>query len=194
MNETVDPARIEARPQQTPGLLPAPAPPKTRRWSRWLLVLVIAVAAIFAWQYFEKGESPPEPGPGSKTAQPNGAPPVDPRRGSDPGRHSALCERARDRDLARDRHRAHPDRRDAPADRLRRGPDGQGRRFPRPDRSAPLSGHARAGAGTTGQGHRAPRPGRGRSRALPDPGRAGFDRHASRSTTRNSSSPRTWPR
>jgi multidrug efflux system membrane fusion protein len=75
MNETVDPARIEARPQQTPGLLPAPAPARTRRRFRWLLVLALAVAAIFAWQYFEKVETPaPAADPAAKAGPPGGAP------------------------------------------------------------------------------------------------------------------------
>ena len=67
MNENVDPARVEARPQFPPPSTPspvspndaptsppgAPTPPRTRRLAKWLFVLALAIAAFFAWQHFE---------------------------------------------------------------------------------------------------------------------------------------------
>jgi membrane fusion protein, multidrug efflux system len=67
MNENVDPARVEARPQFPPPSNPspvspnhapisppgAPTPPKTRRLAKWLFVLAIAIVAYFAWQHYE---------------------------------------------------------------------------------------------------------------------------------------------
>ncbi|MGD0721375.1 MAG: MdtA/MuxA family multidrug efflux RND transporter periplasmic adaptor subunit [Roseiarcus sp.] len=74
MNETVDPARIEAKPQAPPPpVLPAQAPRKNRRLVKWLWVSAIAAAAILAWQYFEKGEEP-APATAPKAAQSAGAP------------------------------------------------------------------------------------------------------------------------
>ena len=62
MNENVDPARVEARPQFPPPSTPspvspndappsppgAPTPPRTRRLAKWLFVLALAIAAFFA--------------------------------------------------------------------------------------------------------------------------------------------------
>src|SRR5471030_2914288 len=78
MNENVDPARVEARPQFPPPSTPsrvspndaptsppgAPTPPKTpprtRRLAKWLFVLAIAIATYFAWQHFEDIAPNPE--------------------------------------------------------------------------------------------------------------------------------------
>ncbi|WP_158816264.1 MdtA/MuxA family multidrug efflux RND transporter periplasmic adaptor subunit [Methylocapsa sp. S129] len=73
MNENVDPARVEARPQSPQPSTPSPAsphdapapptPPKSRRLAKWLFVLAIAVACIFAWQHFEDIAPTPDVAP-----------------------------------------------------------------------------------------------------------------------------------
>jgi multidrug efflux system membrane fusion protein len=73
MNENVDPAWVEAKlrplPGSTPGpgspadAPPPPSPPKSRRLAKWLFVLAIAMACIFAWQYFEDIAPTPDVAP-----------------------------------------------------------------------------------------------------------------------------------
>jgi membrane fusion protein, multidrug efflux system len=73
MNETVDPVRVEARPQPLPPSAPSPrlpndapasppGPPK-RRLAKWLFVLAIAVAGVLAWQHFEDIAPTPDVAP-----------------------------------------------------------------------------------------------------------------------------------
>ena len=73
MNETVDPEQVEIAQPSTPTT-PAPQsqPParKTHRLGRLALALALAVAAIVAWQYIEKTETPTPEG-----ARSGGAPP-----------------------------------------------------------------------------------------------------------------------
>jgi multidrug efflux system membrane fusion protein len=83
MNENVDPARVEAKPQSPRPSTPspvapndaptsppgAPTPPRSRRLAKWLIVLAIAVACVFAWQHFEDIAPTPDVAPkGSRGA------------------------------------------------------------------------------------------------------------------------------
>jgi len=76
MNETVDPARVEARPHALPPAapehlaLPPPAAPKRRRLTRWLVVLAIAVVCFFLWERFEDIAPSPDVAPKSAQAGP----------------------------------------------------------------------------------------------------------------------------
>jgi multidrug efflux system membrane fusion protein len=77
MNENVDPVRVEVRPKPFPPSTPspvspgdaptsppgAPTPPKSRRLAKWLLVLAIAIACVFAWQHFEDIAPTPDVAP-----------------------------------------------------------------------------------------------------------------------------------
>ena len=132
------------------------------------------------------------------------------RPGADPGHRRAgeeggllrLSERSRDGTAVPHRYRAQPCRRPDHQGPVQAGPDGEGGRYPRRNRSAALSGGARPGAVQEGAGRgqpeeRAaqPRPlaqpgqeglrhpaagrhaaGDGRSADRPDPGRSGGDR------------------
>ncbi len=68
MDDTVDRARLEASPQPAAPVAPAPQPPnewrptpkRRRRLTRWLVIVVLAVAAIFVWEQFQKRETEPE--------------------------------------------------------------------------------------------------------------------------------------
>ena len=133
---------------------------------------------LFAWQKFEK------PGAVDRARAPSaaasGPPPQTVRVAAVAlGRHADHHRRARHGHAARDRDDPHPDRRQADGGRLQRRPDRQEGRLPRPDRSAPLSGGARPGAGPTRQG-----PGAATRRRRADLARyetleqAGFDRQA----------------
>jgi multidrug efflux system membrane fusion protein len=80
MNENVDPARVETKPQLPPSPTPspvwpsdAPTPPKTRRLAKWLFVLAIAIAAFFAWQHFEDIAPTPDVAPAPKAGRGGGA-------------------------------------------------------------------------------------------------------------------------
>jgi membrane fusion protein, multidrug efflux system len=82
MNENVDPARVEAKPQSLPPpeVLPAlpppappapPTPPRSRRLAKWLFVLAIALACFFAWQHFEDISPTPDVAPkGARSGPP----------------------------------------------------------------------------------------------------------------------------
>jgi membrane fusion protein, multidrug efflux system len=86
MNENVDPARVEVRPQSplaapvAPHDAPAsppvpPTPPKGRRLVRWLWVLAIAVVCVLAWQHFENIAPTPDTAPkGGRGAGAGGGP------------------------------------------------------------------------------------------------------------------------
>src|SRR5579863_774955 len=50
MNETVDPSQIQ---------VDTPTPTRRRRWGSLLTPLILAVVTYFAWQYFDKVETPP---------------------------------------------------------------------------------------------------------------------------------------
>src|SRR5882757_3321426 len=77
MNENVDPARVEVRPQSPLPSTPsphdtppaAPTPPKTRRLAKWLFALAIAVAAFFAWQRLEDTAPTPDASPAPKSGR-----------------------------------------------------------------------------------------------------------------------------
>jgi multidrug efflux system membrane fusion protein len=66
MDDTVDRAKLDASPQPAAPVAPAPEPPfapppkKRRRLARWLVVIVLAVAAIFVWEQFQKRETEQE--------------------------------------------------------------------------------------------------------------------------------------
>jgi multidrug efflux system membrane fusion protein len=71
MNETVDPARVEAAPQAPLKPADKPTPPKSRSLAKWLFVLALAVAAFFAWQHFEDIAPTPDVAPkGGRAAGP----------------------------------------------------------------------------------------------------------------------------
>jgi multidrug efflux system membrane fusion protein len=83
MNENVDPTRVESKPEALPAppvlpALPAPKPPtprKSRRLAKWLFVLAIAVACLFAWQHFEDIAPTPDVAPKGAAGPGGGAPP-----------------------------------------------------------------------------------------------------------------------
>jgi multidrug efflux system membrane fusion protein len=67
MDDTVDRAKLDASPQPAAPVAPAPEPPveqpppkKRRRLARWLVIVVLAIAAIFAWEQFQKRETEQE--------------------------------------------------------------------------------------------------------------------------------------
>ncbi len=62
MDDTVDRAKLDASPGPAAPVAPAPEPPKEkpkkrRRLARWLIVIILAVAAVFAWEQVQKRES-----------------------------------------------------------------------------------------------------------------------------------------
>ena len=76
MDDTVDRAKLDASPQPAAPVAPAPEPPpeppprkKRRRLTRWLVVVVLAIAAIFIWEQFQKPETE------QQTAGRSGGPP-----------------------------------------------------------------------------------------------------------------------
>ena len=81
-------------------------------------------------------------------------------------------------DAARDHHRADADQRPAALHRLPGGPDRAQGRLPRPDRSAPVSGSAGAGAGHARPRHRPAAAGAFRPRPLHDADQAAQHRPA----------------
>jgi multidrug efflux system membrane fusion protein len=78
MNENVDPARVEAKPQPVaPPMIaptgPTPAwsrPPKRGRLAKWLVVLALAVAGVFVWRHFEDIGPDATPGAGRASGPP----------------------------------------------------------------------------------------------------------------------------
>ena len=96
------------------------------------------------------------------------------------GRHAGRPERARHGYAARDGDGQAADQRATDRGRVQGGPDRKKRRFPGPDRSAPVSGRARPGRGPAGEGPSDAAQLGGRSRALSHIVGAEFDRAADR--------------
>ena len=117
-----------------------------------------------------------EPGRPSKKPAETSAPAQTIRAARRTRAHADHHRRAGHGDAARHRDHPHPDRRPADGGRLQGRPARQGRRFPRPDRPAPLRGRARAGPRAARQGSGAAAPGADQSRALPDVDQAGLHR------------------
>ena len=154
---------------------------RSRRTLRWVALAVLGVVAAGAAIWYAvpsaggQGDGAARLGRAERTRRCR-APPDARRRLARAPRHARhLPVRAWHGDARERRRGQEPRRRPADESRLRGGPDGEGGRPPRPDRSPALRGAAHARQRTTGARPGAAREREGRPHALSHAARAGFD-------------------